>query len=189
MTMAKNPSGLKEFWRKRLVSLKRKPHMIPLVVMAIAFLYYSLNLTHISDTTARIQGQGMGLAGFATMLFSMLSLVCFLNAFPHRKKVNIPMLALMFLMLGVIIYCDIFYGGCITRAVTRENNPIDPTGINGYISKAATMLRVHRIILIVGAALVALLPVYAPMLRRINTSIDVAGNHEMGAIDISVEDA
>ena len=99
MTMAKNPSGLKEFWRKRLVSLKRKPHMIPLVVMAIAFLYYSLNLTHISDTTARIQGQGMGLAGFATMLFSMLSLVCFLNAFPHRKKVNIPMLVLMLLIL------------------------------------------------------------------------------------------
>ena len=187
--MAKQPAGFREFVRKRLVALKRKPQTIALIVLLIGFLYYSLNLTQISNTTAKIQGQGMGLAGFVTMLFSMLSLVCFLNAFPHRKKVNIPMLALMFLMLGVIIYCDIFYGGCITRAVTRENNPIDPTGINGYISKAATMLRVHRIILIVGAALVALLPVYAPMLRRINTSIDVAGNSEMGAIDISGEDA
>ncbi len=187
--MAKQPAGFREFVRKRLVALKRKPQTIALIVLVIGFLYYSLNLTQISNTTAKIQGSGMGLAGFTTMLFSMLSLVCFLNAFPHRKKVNIPMLALMFLMLGVIIYCDIFYGGCITRAVTRENNPIDPTGINGYISKAATMLRVHRIILIVGAALVALLPVYAPMLRRINTSIDVAGNHEMGAIDISGEDA
>ncbi len=187
--MAKQPAGFREFVRKRLVALKRKPQTIALIVLVIGFLYYSLNLTQISNTTAKIQGSGMGLAGFTTMLFSMLSLVCFLNAFPHRKKVNIPMLALMFLMLGVIIYCDIFYGGCITRAVTRENNPIDPTGINGYISKAATMLRVHRIILIVGAALVALLPVYAPMLRRINTSIDVAGNREMGAIDISGEDA
>ena len=187
--MAKQPAGFREFVRKRLVALKRKPQTIALIVLVIGFLYYSLNLTQISNTTAKIQGSGMGLAGFTTMLFSMLSLVCFLNAFPHRKKVNIPMLALMFLMLGVIIYCDIFYGGCITRAVTRENNPIDPTGINGYISKAATMLRVHRIILIVGAALVALLPVYAPMLRRINTSIDVAGNPEMGAIDISGEDA
>ena len=167
MTMAKNPSGLKEFWRKRLVSLKRKPHMIPLVVMAIAFLYYSLNLTHISDTTARIQGQGMGLAGFATMLFSMLSLVCFLNAFPHRKKVNIPMLVLMLLMVGIVIYCDIYYGGRITAAITREEN---------------------QIILYVGVALLALLPVYGKAIKKINTNIDVEDNGGMGKIDIS-EDA
>ncbi len=188
MTMAKNPSGLKEFWRKRLVSLKRKPHMIPLVVMAIAFLYYSLNLTHISDTTARIQGQGMGLAGFATMLFSMLSLVCFLNAFPHRKKVNIPMLVLMLLMVGIVIYCDIYYGGRITYAITREENRIDPTGANSFISSAATVLIVHQVILYVGVALLALLPVYSKALKKINTNIDVADNGGMGKIDIS-EDA
>ena len=187
--MAKQPAGIREFVRKRIVALKRKPQTIALIVLAIGFLYYSLNLTQISNTTAKIQGPGMGLSGFVTMLLSMLSLVCFLNAFPHRKKVNIPMLALMFLMLGVIIYCDIYYSGCITRAVTRENNPIDPTGINSYITRAASMLRVHRVILIVGAALAALVPVYSKLLRRINTSVDVAGNREMGAIDISGEDA
>ncbi len=187
--MAKQPAGIKEFVRKRLVSLKRKPQTIALIVLAIGFLYYSLNLTQISNTTAKIQGPNMGLCGFVTMLFSMLSLVCFMNAFPHRKKVNIPMLAIMFLMLGVIVYCDIYYGGCITRAVNREINPIDPTGPNIYITKAASMLRVHQIILIVGAALVALLPVYAPLLRKINTSVEVAGNQQMGAIDISGEDA
>ena len=189
MTMAKNPSGLKEFWRKRLVSLKRKPHMIPLVVMAIAFLYYSLNLTHISDTTARIQGQGMGLAGFATMLFSMLSLVCFLNAFPHRKKVNVPMLCLMLLMVGIIIFCGVYYQGRITEALTREVNPITVSADKQYISAAMHMLSVHRIILIVGVALVALLPVYSKALKKINTNVDVADNAGMGTIDISGEDA
>ena len=88
--MAKQPTKKPEFLRKKLVSLKRKPQMIALLVLAAAFVYYSLNLTMISNTTAKIQGAGMGLAGFATMLFSMLSLVCFLNAFPHRKKTNIP---------------------------------------------------------------------------------------------------
>ena len=38
MTMAKNPSGIREFWRKRLVGLKRKPSNIALFVMAIAFI-------------------------------------------------------------------------------------------------------------------------------------------------------
>ena len=71
-------NGLKESFRKLLVSLKRRPHMIALLVFALAFLVYSLNLMNISDTTAKIQGKGMGLCGFATMLFSLLSLLCFL---------------------------------------------------------------------------------------------------------------
>ena len=43
---------MKEFFRKRMVALKRKPQMIALVVLGIAFVYYSLNLTHVSNTTA-----------------------------------------------------------------------------------------------------------------------------------------
>ena len=187
--MAKQHAGIREFCRKRLVGLKRKPQSIALVVLAAAFVYYSLNLTKISNTTAKIQGQGMGLAGFVTMLFSILSLVCFLNAFPHRKKTNIPMLALMFLMVGIIIYCDIFYGGRITEAVTRADNPISTDGPNSYIAAAAAMLRIHTILLIIGAALTALLPLYKPMIKRINTSVEVEGNDQMGAIDISGEEA
>ena len=86
---AKVNKGPREFFRKFLVSLKRKPHMIPLVMLALAFIYYSFNLTQIANTTALINGPHMGLAEFGTMLFSTLSLVCFLNAFPHRKKVNV----------------------------------------------------------------------------------------------------
>ena len=179
---------MKEFFRKKMVGLKRKPQTIALTVLAAAFIYYSLNLTQISNTTAKVQGQGMGLAGFVTMLFSILSLVCFINAFPHRKKVNIPMLVLMFLMVGVIIYCDIYYNGRITNAITRADNPIDPTGANSYISIAAKMLKIHTIILIISAALTALLPVYAPLLRKINTSIEVAANEDMGTIDLRGEE-
>ena len=179
---------MKEFFRKKMVGLKRKPQTIALVVLVVAFLYYSLNLTQISNTTAKVQGPGMGLSGFVTMLFSMLSLVCFMNAFPHRKKVNIPMLVLMFIMIGVIIYCDIYYGGRITSAITRADNPIDPTGANSYITNAQNMLKVHMIILIIGAGLTALLPVYAPLLKKVNTSIDVAGNEDMAALDLRGED-
>lgn len=179
---------MKEFFRKKMVGLKRKPQTIALVVLVVAFLYYSLNLTQISNTTAKVQGPGMGLSGFVTMLFSILSLVCFMNAFPHRKKVNIPMLVLMFIMIGVIIYCDIYYGGRITNAITRADNPIDPTGANSYITNAQNMLKVHMIILIIGAGLTALLPVYAPLLKKVNTSIEVAGNEDMAALDLRGED-
>ena len=180
---------MKEFIRKRIVALKRKPQTIALIAFGLAFLYYSLNLTKISDTTAYINLPGMGLAGFATMLFSILMLVCFLNAFPHRKKVNMPMLCLMLLMVGIIIFAGVFYQGRITEALTREVNPITVGADKQYISAAMRMLTVHRIILIIGVALVALLPVYSKALKKINTNVDVADNADMGTIDISGEDA
>ena len=105
----KKPNPFKEMVRKFIVSLKRRPQMIPLAVFVIAFLVYSLNLSHVSDTTAKLQSAGMGLAGFAVMLFSMLSLVSFMNAFPYRKPVNKLMLIIMFVMNAIIIIADIFY--------------------------------------------------------------------------------
>lgn len=187
--MAKQPKGFSEFVRKRIVALKRKPQTIALITFALAFLYYSLNLTKISDTTAYINLPGMGLAGFATMLFSILMLVCFINAFPHRKKVNVPMLVLLLAMVGIVIYCGVFYQGRVIEALTREVNPIVVTPDKSYITRATQMLNVHRIILIVGVALVALLPVYTKALRKINTNVDIADNGGMDAIDISGEDA
>ena len=181
----KTNRGLKEALRKMIVSLKRKPQTIPMLVLAVAFLVYSLNLTHVSDTTAKIQSQGMGLSGFCTMLFSMLSFVCFLNAYPHRKKTNIPMLALMLLMVVGLIFCDTYYMGCINAAITRADHPIVVDASTAYISKAYDMLGVHRIIVVVGAVLTLLVPVMRKLFKKINTSLQVEENGSMGEILLS----
>ena len=183
-----NTTGVKnEFLRKLAVSLKRRPSIIPFIALIICFLVYSLNLTHISDTTAKIQGVGMGLCGFATMLFSMLSFVCFLNAFPRRKKPHIPMLLLMFIMFGIILFCDYYYLGRITNALTRADNPIEIGPTTMYIQQATNVLHVHMILLAIAVVLILLLPVYTKLLRNINTSIIVEDNGAMGEIDISGE--
>ena len=178
-------SGLSEFFRKRLVTLKRKPHQVALVVLAVAFVYFTLNLTNFSNTTARVNRAGMGLAQFVMVLFSTLSMVCFMNAFPHRKKVRVPMLVLMFLMVGVVIAAGYIYETRIDAYIA------DGMDVSKYpsILSAKHVLHVHRIILFVSAAITALLPVYTPLLRKINTNVEVAGNGEMNAIDISGEDA
>ncbi|MBQ4074258.1 MAG: hypothetical protein IJD39_03560 [Clostridia bacterium] len=182
----KQQGGFKEFIRKTIVSLKRKPQMIPMLVLAAAFLYYSLNLTQISNTTAKIQLGGMGLTGFCTMLFSMLSFVCFLNAYPHRKKTNIPMLALAFLMMGILIFCDTFYAARIIEATTRADHPISMADF-AYIGNAHHMLMVHRIIVAVGVVLTALVPVLRKLLRKINTSLIVEESAQMNELDLSEE--
>ena len=185
---AKAPAKMPEFCRKLIVSLKRRPSTIALLALVFAFVQYSLNLTHISDTTAKIQGPGMGLCGFATMLFSMLSLVCFLNAFPRRKKPVVPMVVLMFCMFAVIIFCDVRYMSLISAALTRADNPIVIDAQTVYIAQAYNVLYDHIIIEAVGIALILLLPVYSKLLRRINTSVTVEDYGKLGAIDISGED-
>ena len=185
---ARKGSSMPEFLRRFFVALKRRPSIIALVVLLIAFFQYSLNLTHISDTTAKIQGPGMGLCGFATMLFSMLSLICFLNAFPRRKKPVIAMVVLMLLMFGVIIFCDVYYSNLIMTALTRAENPIVLDASTIYIAQAYNVLQTHIVILGVGVALILLMPLYTKLLRKINTSVTVEDYGKLEAIDISGED-
>lgn len=182
--MKKNKGGVKEYIRKKIVALKRNPSVIPLTVLIISFLYFSLNLTVVSNTTAKIQGSGMGLCQFTVTLLSMLSMVCMLNAFPRRKKANMPMVILMFIMFAVMIYADFHYVGRITAAMTREVSPIVIDAGTAYIEKARNMLNIHMLIVAVTALLVATLPVYAKLLRKIKTSIEVEDNGQMAAIEL-----
>ncbi len=179
--------GFKEHIRKLVVKIKRNPQKIGLVAYCLTFIYYSLNLTCISNTTAKIQGHGMGLSGFCTMLFSMLALVCYMNSFPRRKKPNITMIVLMAVMVGIVIFCDIHYRSLIFAAVYRKENPIQVTTSTAYIAKAAAVLKNHIIFLVISSVLTALMPVYSKLLKKINTSIDIDGYNNMQAIDIDEE--
>ena len=171
--------------RKFIIMLKRNPSVIPLAMMFVSFLVFSLNLTDMSDTTAKIQGKGMGLSQFCIMLFSLLSMVCLLNAFPRRKKANIPMVVLMFVMFGIIIFCDVHYRNVVLAALNRAESPIQIGETTKYIAEAFNMLLTHMILVSVTAALVVLMPVYSKLLKMIKTSVDVEGNDNMSQIEIT----
>ena len=94
------------------------------------------------------------------------------------------MLIVFAVMAVLIFYCDIHYCNRIVEAVYRPENPISLTD-NPYVRAAYDMLNVHKILMIVSAVLVALLPVYSKLLRKINTSIDVEDNGSMAAIELN----
>lgn len=178
-------SGIGEFFRKKVVGLKRNPKIIPLIMLFFAFLYYSLNLTSVSDTTALVQGKGMGLCEFAIMLFSMLSLLCLMNAYQRRKKTNYPMLVLLYLMIAIIIFCDVHYLNGINTALTREVGAIVISDKTDFITSAQNMFRVHLVLMGVSVLLVAFLPLYSKLIRKINTAVDIEDNGDMDAIEIN----
>lgn len=179
---------LKERVRKILVSLKKNPQFVPLFALCASFLEYSLNLTEISNTTAKIQGLNMGLAAFVTMLFMMLSFVCMLNAFPKRQKPKTPMIILMMVLYGAVIWADIHYMTKISWALYREENPIPLTESTMYIYDAYNTVLIHVILVGVTIVCVLLEPVFAKLFKKINTSIDVEGSGDIQNIDISDED-
>lgn len=181
-------TGIKEAIRKFLVSLKKNPQVIPLLAHTVAFLIFSLNLTDISNTTAKVYGKHMGLCAFVVMLFSILAYVCLFSAFPKRQKPSIPMLAIIFVLYVAIIVADIHYSGRITAALTRAESPIEINELTAYIPIAQKVISTHIIAVIVSAVLIALEPVYAKLLKKINTSVEIEYTANIDSIDISDEE-
>ena len=177
-----------EFVRKMLVSLKKNPQLIPLLALTLSFLVYSLNLTSISNTTAKIYGAHMGLCSFVAMLFSILSYVCMFSAYPKRQKPNKLMIALMLVMYAVIIFVDSYYFMRIQAAITRTASPIKITKATAYISTSKVVLIVHIVTIVITMACVVLEPVFAKMLKKINTSVEIEASAEIAEIDISDEE-
>ena len=184
-TSKKQGRGIKEVLRKYMVALKRSPQTIPLITLLIAFLIYSLNLSSVANTTARINGANMGQCEFVAMLFSILAFVVFLRAFPKRKKANIIMLAILGVMLALLVCVDVVYIRRIVVATTRAENKIVVDNNSLYINKAKSVVTTHVVFIAVTAFLLITLPFYSKAIRKIKTSIDVEGNENMAAIDIS----
>ncbi len=169
----KKKGGIKEFVRKTIVSLKRSPQNIPLAALAAAFVIYSLGLSAIADTTARINGANMGQCEFAAMLFSILAFVVFLRAFPRRKKADKVMLVILALMLTGLVSADAVYLTRITEATTRAADPIIVDRSSVYIVTAYNAVMAHSICVCVTAGLLLLMPLYSKAIRKINTSADL----------------
>ena len=187
-TAKKQGRGIKEFFRKSMVSLKRSPQNISLVALLAAFFVYSLNLSSIANTTARINGANMGQCEFAAMLFSILAFVVFLRTFPRRQKANKVMLGLLFFMLALLVFVDSVYLTRITEATTRAENTIVIDEASSYISTAQTIVSLHVVFVAATAVLLIFLPLYSKAIKKINTSIEIEGNDNMAAIEISGED-
>ena len=188
ITMPKEKGQRSEFVRNMLVSLKKNPQLVPLFALTVSFLVYSLNLTSISNTTAKIYGPHMGLCAFVAMLFSILSYVCMFSAYPKRQKPNKLMIGLMLAMYAVIIFADGYYFMRIQAALTRAASPIKITKATAYISTSKVVLIAHIATVVITMACVVLEPVFAKMLKKINTSVEIEATKEIAEIDISDEE-
>lgn len=175
-------ASIKESVRKFLVFLKRNPSSIPLVALAVSFIYYSFNLTYISQTTLLINTKHMGLSCFVTMLFSILSFVGMLNAFPKRKKPNAAMLLLLAVLFAAIIFADNFYYNSIVSSIIEINAD------RMFVPVAKKVVSTHIILMIVTIILTVCEPIIAKLLKKINTNFDIEYEEAIDNIELADEE-
>jgi len=98
------------------------------------------------------------------------------------------MIVMILAMYGIIIFCDNFYADRIWAAVKRPENPIQITEATMYINDAFKLMSTHITSVIVSAVLVVTEPIYAKLLKKINTSVEIEDNGDLGAIELSDEE-
>ena len=164
-------NNYKEWIRKKIVYLKRNVHVIPLFFILICCLVYNLNLSAISDTTAIIYTNGMGITMFVVSLFSYLSFITYLQAFPKRKKIKKFSVFLTYFMLVLSLFLNGYYYYCILYGteIRTDPAPIVITSDKMYIVRASNTIIFHSVLIFITLILMSILPVFKKLIMKINT--------------------
>ncbi len=161
----------KEWFRKRLVALKRAPQNIPFAFLFLCCaLYFIWLFTFSRSVTACMGTQFTGLLVFLCTLLSLLSVALFLSAFPKRKKANPWFVALLFVFMAGMIACDVGYY-CIMKAFVAEQLGKIDTFLVGkeYVQTSFIYAIVHASLVGVSALSLAFLPLYRRWINKIDT--------------------
>ena len=172
-------AGLKEWFRKQIVNLKRRPSNIAFLFLIVSSLIYILSLGSISQSVySRLGGDWMGISTFVCTLFSVLSLVLYMNSFPKRKKVKVVSLVLCVLSMALMAFMDIMFYIEFTGLIEGA------TEVHAYWDTTINVLIVHLIFLGITALLMATMPLYKMGLMKINTRKVVESTEINGGIDL-----
>lgn len=180
---------MKEFFRKRIVGLKRSPQIIPLILLIISsciFLfglknhsYASINNINPSDV-AQYEGEiklvyaAPGLYLFLTSLFAIMCVISYLSVYKGGKT-HYVMLGIVLFMLVLMIVSDIVYINSLKYLTSEfldvKNVPLDQREVPIAVTKSIKNTWVHIVSVCVCIVFVAALPLIRKALDKINTLV------------------
>lgn len=181
-------AGIKEWFRKRIVTLKHKTQNIPFCFLLLTSFLYLCFLGTLSKFIYNNSGiSSLGIFELVNTLASILILLVFLNAFPKRKKVNIIMLVLVFVVLALMIVMDVLFYVNVINYGNRSQLGAEEFFKGEGVMETLNSVIVHIVFLALTVVVLALLPLYKKLICKINTSKDLASNNINEEIDTSEE--
>lgn len=177
---------VKEWFRKRVVALKRNPQRIPLLFIVLVSIIWLLWLFTFSRTASRFSTiDYAGLSVFVNTLLSMLIIFLFLNAFPKRKKPKIVLIVLVFVFMAAMIAMDVLYYVEVYNFIYVDKR-VDDAGLASapFALQSLKYAIAHIVLQGVSIVLFALFPLYKKLLLKINTKKVIAGNNISESLDV-----
>lgn len=164
-------AGLKEWGRKQIVALKRRPHFIPLFITLITSVIYLLCLrTYSKVVMANFAVEWAGFCVFVNTLLSVLVLALYTSAFPKRTKPNIVLVGLIFVFYIVMLLLDVLY-------YVRMNDYLLQSTMTDIGRESLNNAILHMVFGGISIIVLALLPVYSKLIMKIDTSKEIESNN------------
>lgn len=181
-------AAIKEWFRKRLVALKRKTNVIPLLLFLITSLIYLMSLAPFSQTglSEYPTGNMLGFPVFVNSLLSILIVVLHLNAFPKRsKKINLPNYILVYVFAAIMLAMDILYYIKLGQVIAADSKTLETAA--EAVRSSASITIVHIVFLGISVVTLATLPLYSKLIMKINTSKEI-DNSQLNEVIESEDD-
>ena len=186
--MANFKAGFKEWGRKQIVNLKRRPSNIALVFFVITSLVYMIAYSTVAEMLYGGRENPViewsALCSFVVFLFSILILVLYLQAFPKRKKPNVVMLVLVGLFAAVMIAMDIICYLELQDVFAAATRPLTP---EYYASE--NIFLAHIVLVALSSVVLACTPLIKMGLMKINTRKEVEATVSEMSGPLELEDA
>lgn len=186
--MANFKAGFKEWGRKQIVNLKRRPSNIALVFFVITSLVYMIAYSTVAEMLYGGRENPViewsALCSFVVFLFSILILVLYLQAFPKRKKPNVVMLVLVGLFAAVMIAMDIICYLELQDVFAAATRPLTP---EYYASE--NIFLAHIVLVALSSVVLACTPLIKMGLMKINTRKEVESTVSEMSGPLELEDA
>lgn len=177
-------AGVKEWFRKLIVKLKRKTQLIPLVLTLITSFVFLCMIGTFSQLIQVNRGiSSVGICMFVTTLASILILPLFLNAFPKNKKPVIAFIVAVFVVYALVIAMDVIFLVNMQKFLS-ENEGVTEIA---FYDESQTSLIVHLVLVGICVVAFAFLPLYKKAINKINTKKVVSSNDFSDEIDTSAE--
>lgn len=162
---------IKEYFRKKLVYLKRHPQIIPLILLVISCCIYTFQLTKHSNATMFVINKSIAFNLFVTTLASMLAIFTFVGVKKLNKSALFPTI-LTIILVGLQLFLDIYYLKTMHYETVLREVPVPTVNEGSVIPESVAWIWVHVCSLIITLLSIILLPVYKKLLQKINTSIN-----------------
>ncbi len=184
-------AAVKEWFRKRIVALKRSPQSIVLFALFVTTALWLIWLFTFSRNIDKNNAvEWCGLVVFVNTLVSVLIIALFGSAFPKRKKANIVFIVLLFVFMAILITCDVLYYVEMDKYLHASQAdggagylPND-FAMHPYMEQSLTLAIAHIVLVGIDALLLATLPLYKKLINKINTRKVVESTEIKEVIDV-----